>query len=391
MSTPADDTSPDTNRWTVLTVTMVGIAATTFPVTVFSASLPEIATDLGTDTATIAWVIAAPLLAMAVFTPIAGKLGDIHGHRRAYLVGFTCATALTALAAVSWNVGSLIAFRTLGQASAAVTGPAALAMIMQVFRRQDRSTALGYWSAVTALSPTIGVIAGGPLIDAFGWRVLFLLQAGLAGVALLVSVRTLPETRKKEGVSFDLPGALTLGAGVGALLFALNRAPSLGWNDPVVLAAILLAVLLLTAFVFAEHRVRSPLLPMSWLHDRAFSVPLVTTLFVNMSFMGGFVLTPFLLERIFGLGTTVRALVMVVRPLMFAVGSLLGGPQETRFGGRRVVLVGMVGVASGATLIGTAAALEALALVVVGLAISGLGQGFARPSLVASVGNACVR
>lgn len=385
-----DETVPigDHNRWTVLAVTMVGIAATSFPVTVFGASLPEIADDLDTDTATIAWVMAAPLLAMAVFTPITGKLGDIHGHRRAYLAGFAVATALTALAALSWNVGSLIALRTLGQASGAVTGPAAMAIIMNVFQGGDRARALGYWSAVTALSPTLGVVVGGPMIDAFGWRILFLLQAAFAAVALLVAVRTLPETPRKSGVSFDFLGATTLGLGVGSLLFGLNRAPALGWDDPVVVCSLILAPLLLGCFVWVERRAESPLLPIRWLTNRGFAAPMVTILLVNAAFMGGFVLTPFLLERIFGYGTTTRALVMIVRPLMFAAGSLVGGRQAARLGGRRVVVLGMTSVAVGAVVIGLAAPLEALVFVVVGLAASGLGQGFARPALVASVGDA---
>lgn len=367
---------------------MVGIAATSFPITVFSASLPEIADDLNTDTATIAWVIAAPLLAMAVFTPIAGKLGDIYGHRRAYLVGFGLATALSAMAALSWSVGSLIAFRTLGQASGAVTGPAALAIIMTVFERRERATALGYWSAVTALSPTVGVAVGGPMIDAFGWRVLFILQAGIAAAALLVAVRTLPETPTRANVRFDFLGAITLGLGVGALLLGINRGPALGWDSPLVVGALLAAPALLGCFAWVERRAASPLLPLHWLTNRGFTAPLLTTLTVNISFMGGFVLTPFLLERVFGYGTTTRALVMVVRPLLFATGSLLGGRQASALGGRRVVMMGMSSVVLGAVMMGLAAPAEALLLVILGLAASGLGQGFARPVLVASVGNA---
>ena len=378
----------DTNRWTVLVVTMVGIAATSFPITVFSAALPEIANDLGTDTATIAWVLAAPLLAMAVFTPITGKLGDIYGHRRAYLAGFALATCLTALAALSWNVGSLIALRTLGTAAGAVTGPAAMAIIMTVFARRERSTALGYWSAVTAMSPALGVVIGGPLIDALGWRVLFLLQAGISAIALLVALRTLPDTPRKSDVSFDFLGAATLGLGVAALLFGINRAPALGWTDPVVLAALILAPVLLACFVWVERRATSPLLPMKWLSNRGFAAPMVTTLLVNVAYMGGFVVAPFLLERIFGYGTTTRALVMIVRPLMFAAGALAGGRMEPVLGGRRVVMMGMGTVTFGAVLIGLAAPAEAIALIVIGLMASGLGQGYARPALVASVGNA---
>ena len=194
------------------------------------------------------WVLAAPLLAFAVITPIAGKLGDLHGHRRTYLASFLLGGVLALLTALSWNVGSLIFMRTLTQAATAAAGPSAMAIILSVYGRAERSKALGLWMAVVALSPALGVVTGGPLIEWLGWRTLFVVQGLLVVVALIVGARTLPETQKQSDVSFDIPGAITFGLGVGALLVAVNRGIVWGWDHPVVIFAAVIAPLALIAF-----------------------------------------------------------------------------------------------------------------------------------------------
>ena len=165
-------------RWAVLGLTMAGIASTSFPITVLSASLPIIADDLQTSESAVSWVQTAPLIAMAVGTPIAGKFGDLYGHRRLYLWGYALATGFMVLTALAWNVGALVAMRTLGSLIGAATLPASMAIIMTVFARRERALALGYWSAVTAMSPAIGVAFGGFMVDAFGWRTHLLHPSG---------------------------------------------------------------------------------------------------------------------------------------------------------------------------------------------------------------------
>ena len=204
----------------VLFSALFGTATSSYPVTVLSASLPRVAQDLGTTDDSVTWVLAAPLLAFAVITPIAG-----------FLLG----GVLALLTALSWNVGSLIFMRTLTQAATAAAGPSAMAIILSVYGRKERSKALGLWMAVVALSPALGVVTGGPLIEWLGWRTLFVVQGLLVVVALFIGAKTLPETQKQSDVSFDIPGAITLGIGVGALLVAVNRGIVWGWEHPVVI------------------------------------------------------------------------------------------------------------------------------------------------------------
>lgn len=395
MSAESDDTSSSplalnlsrAQKRLVLWTVLAGVAASSFPVTVLSAALPEIADDFGTTDSVISWVLSAPLLALAVGTPIAGKLGDVYGHRRVYLIGFLGATALSFATALAWNAGSLIALRTVAQACGAATGPAAMAIIMRVFEGEERGPALGAWSAVSAASPTVGIVAGGPLVDATGWQAIFVIQGALSVIALLVAFRVLPETVKRGAIVFDIPGALTLGGGVTAGLFAINRGPAIGWDHPLVLAGLVLCPAALTAFVFIEQRVAAPLLPLSFLRKRGFSIPVFSQLFSNSAYMGTFIITPVMLERLFGYSTTTRALVMLGRPISFSGASWIGGRQQRRLGLRVVTVAGAVGIAIGCVLTGVGGHQSIIPLVVVALIIAGAGQGYGRPALITSVGN----
>ncbi len=375
-------------RWAVLGLTMVGIASVSFPVTVLSASLPEIATDLGTSESAISWVQTAPLIAMAVGTPIAGKIGDLYGHRRLYLWGYALATGFAVLTGLSWNVGSLVAMRALGQLIGVATLPASLAIIMTVFARRDRAVALGYWSAVTALSPAIGVAFGGFMVDAFGWRTIFYIQAVPSLLALLAAIPLLPETARKPEVRFDVSGALSLGLAVASLLMAVNRGPEWGWTHPLVLAGLVVGPMAIAVFAAIERRTVDPLFPLDFLHRRGFVVPNLVTFLGHMAYMGTLVVAPFMLEGAFGITEVSRiSAVLIARPMGFSVGAWCAGRVESRMGGRTVMTTGAIIMS--AALAGTGACILAgwLAAVIALLFVVGVGHGTVRPAAVAGVAN----
>ena len=375
---------PDYRRLVLITA-LFGTAAGSYPVTVLSASLPHIARDLGTTDDIITWVIAAPMLAFAVITPIIGKIGDLYGHRRTYLVSFSLGTVLALATSLAWGITSLIVLRTLAQAAKAASGPSAMAMILSVFPQRDRTRALGIWAAVVALSPAVGVVTGGPLIEWLGWRILFVVQGLTVGLALLAALLVAPETPRRSGIRFDVPGAITLGIGVSGLLLAINRGISWGWTNPIVLVAATLAPMSLGLFVAVENRSNAPLLPPALLRRRAFTRPMTSQAVLQSGYMGAMVMAPFLLERRWGFRPTVIGLVMLPRPLSFALCARLGGHHDPKHGARRVAVTGMLVFAVAMVLAGVGAQQRWLPMFLSGAMLAGAGSGYIRPTVANSV------
>jgi MFS family permease len=374
-------------RW-VLVATLTGVFATSFPIVILAASLGHIAEDLDASDSVLAWVIAAPLLASSVLMPVLGKVGDLHGHRRVFLAGFAGASVLAALTALSWNALSLVGLRTLGQVVGASTQPTSLAMIMAAFRPHQRVRAMGYWSFVSAGAPTIGLIAGGPLVDAVGWRALFVIQGALSLGALVLAALVLEETARAPRVGFDVAGALTLAAASGGALFALNRAGAWGVGHPMVAVAAVVAVVGAAAFVRVERRAtHHALLPLGLVSQRAFGAPVTAEFFMQAATMGAFTLVPLMLQADFDYSVTTSAAILLPMPLGMSLLSPVGGRVAVTVGEKGSAVAGGVVLGAGMAGLAIGAHRQDVLALVVGLALVGVANGIARPSLTASSAN----
>ncbi|MGI8793495.1 MAG: MFS transporter, partial [Acidimicrobiales bacterium] len=293
----------DRYRWWVLWTVLAGLFSVNVTFTIFAVALPRIAGELGTTENTLTWVITGPLLAFGVVAPVLGKAGDLWGHRRLYLFGMGGACVFAALSAAAPTAGSLIAIRTLSAVQGAATGASSMALIFSVFQRDDRVKAMGWWSLVGAGGPVFGVAIGGPAIEAFGWRWIFVAQVPLTLIALGLAAAILHETTPKgAGIKLDWQGGIAISLGVTSVLFGFNRGPEWGWAAPAVLAAFVAGPVAAAAFVFIERRAQSPLLPLAYLRRRNFSLPIAAQLFSNFAYMGGFILAPSLLSQVYGYG-----------------------------------------------------------------------------------------
>ncbi len=384
--------SSDRYEWWVLWTVLAGLFSVGFTITILAVSLPRIATDLHSDTTTLTWVITGPLLAFGVVGPLLGKAGDIWGQKRMFMLALTLTLVFAGLTAAAWNASSLILFRVLGAGEGAATGPASMAMIMMVFRREDRVKAMGFWSLVGAGAPVLGVVAGGPIVEHVSWRVIYIAQIPFTALALLAAAVILPGRDKAQPnrirVPLDIPGVTTLGVGTTSLLFALNRGPEWGWTSVGVVAAFVLSPVLLIVFFVIERRSRAPLIPLGYFRRRNFAFPIGVQFFSNFAYMGSFILTPLFLKQAFHYGETKIGLLSIARPLSFSLMSPLAGYLAVRWGER---LAGILGCAFVILSMVAWAHVDPGAsnwAVMGALALAGVGLGVSSPSMAASVANA---
>jgi EmrB/QacA subfamily drug resistance transporter len=374
--------------WVVLATTLFGLLTVTFTITILAVSLPGIAEDLDSSETTLTWVITGPLLAFAVIGPAVGKLGDRRGHRRIYLIGMAGGALFAALSALAWSAPSLIAFRVLGATIGAATGPASMALINTTFPRERRAQAMGFWTLVMAGGPVLGVVAGGPIVEHFSWRLIFVVQTPIALLGLGVAFLLLPDTDRTERPPFDLAGTLLLASAVGSALFGLNRGPVLGWSSPAVVAGFVLAPVLLAAFVANERSAEDPLLPLRYLRSRNVGLPLAVEFTNNFAYMGGFILTPLLLEEVLGYGETRAGLLSIARPLSFSIAGPVAGFLAVRVGERRAATFGTLTIVTSMVGLSMITADTPDLGIMAALALSGIGAGATLPAMAACIANA---
>lgn len=370
-------------RW-VLWSALAGMFATTFPITILTIALRSIADEFDSRETTIAWVITAPMLFSAVALPLLGKLGDLYGHRRVFLIGSTAATFTALATAFAWGPLSLIGLRTLAAVVGGATQPTSMALIFSVFDPRDRVRAMGWWSMTGAAAPALGLIAGGPLVDWLGWRVVFVIQAGFSLVALVLAALVLRETPRQR-VRFDVAGAATLALGVAGLMFALGRARDLGFASPTISVSVAIGVIALAGFVAVERRTAEPLLSLEFLRRRNFSAPMVSNAFMGAAYMGAFVLAPLVLLELFRFSIPQAAGFMLMRTLTLTMASPLGGRLGERIGERGAALLGSGVMTIALVVIALGTAEVSLLALGIGLVLQGLGHGLGLPSLTSAV------
>lgn len=370
-------------RTVTLVTALAGMFATSFPVTILTISLGPIAQEFDAPETTIAWVISAPMLLSAVFFPLLGKLGDLRGHRQIFLIGFGFATLVAGMTAFAWDEWSLIGFRTLAAILGGATQPTSMALIFSVYPPEQRVRAMGWWSMTGAAAPALGLALGGPLVELFGWRVVFGVQAAISLVALALAYTVLRETPRKN-VRFDIAGSIALAVGIGGFMFALGSLRQIDGNPMIPLTAVAIGVLGLVAFVVIERRVQDPLLPLAFFRARNFSATLLTNATTSAGYMGSFVIAPLFLFYL-GFSTTAASFLILLRTGALTIGSPMGGRLGERMGERGASVFGCSVMTIGLALAGWGIVTESLPLFMIGLIGQGLGHGWSQPSITAAI------
>jgi MFS family permease len=389
------DTDPGYQR-RLLVVVMLAVTAFGSLMTIVTVSLGQIAEDLGSNRATMTWMITGLMLAMAVCTPIAGKVGDIRGHRRMFLIGLAGGVAATLAAAAAWNAASMIALRVLFGITGALVMPNGMSLMMQAYGPRRRAAAMGWYQFAMTGAPTIGLVVGGPLIDVVGWRWIFVAFAGVSVLALAVGAKVIRPGTTSPEVPVDYLGGATLGAAVLVGLLAVTRISAQlshgsglrALADPLALILAVLCALAVAAFVRVEHRAPVPMLKLHYFRRRNFTMPMLSSSLVQFAYMGGFVVVPALLTKLYGFNVGAVALLMAPRPGAFSLASPLGGHLAGVIGERKPIVIGALAMVASMGAFAASAGMTGtvgVVVIVLGLVLSGASSGVSQPAMASLV------
>jgi EmrB/QacA subfamily drug resistance transporter len=378
---PAAATTPVTSRhtpdWLILTLACVAQFMVLLDVSIVNVALPSIKHSLGFSQAELQWVLNAYTLTFAGFLLLGGRIADLFGRRRVFLLGLTVFTLASLLGGFAQDQTMLIAARAIQGLGGAILSPTTLTILTTTFREpKARARAMGIWSAVAGAGGATGALLGGILTEELSWRWILFINIPIGIVTFIVARTYLQESRAQgERQPLDLLGAVLVTAGLTALVFGVVRTTSVGWASWQTLVALGLALVLVCWFLFHESRVaRSPLMPLPLFRRRSiWTANLVMFLLSGALFAMWFFVSLYL-QEVHGYTPLRTGFAFVPQTIAIIVGAQVSSRLVLRVGPRPLLVIGGL--------------LSALGL----LLFSGLGvdtgywSGFFLPSVLITLG-----
>lgn len=333
-------TTRSTRRWLALSILALAQFLVVLDASIVNIALPVLGQQLGMDTAALAWVITAYVLAFGGLLLLGGRLADRYGHRRIFLLGTAGFVAASALAGLSITSELLLAARALQGASAALLAPAALALLTRLFPdTKDRTRALGVWGGVAGIGSAAGVLLGGILTAAFGWQSVFFVNVPI-GAIVLIAIPSLI-TRDASGARgrLDVPGAATITGALVAAVGALSAIEQVGFVHPLTIGLASAAIMLGVAFVLIERRTAEPLVPLEVFRNRNLTVGNVVMLLLGAAMVALFFALSVYMQAVLGYDALATGLTQL--PLAGALVIVAGVvPAIIQRRGAKATLVG---------------------------------------------------
>jgi EmrB/QacA subfamily drug resistance transporter len=349
LSVLADQTDVADRRWIALILLCVAQFMVVLDASIVNVALPTIGKALDFSESNLPWVVNAYVLTFGGFLLLGGRMADLLGRRRVFMGGLVLFALASLAGGFATNPGQLIAARAVQGLGAAILSPAALSIVTTTFRDgAERNRALGVWGAVAGSGAAAGVLLGGALTDGFGWEwVLWVnVPIGLAAAALAPSL--LAESRA-EGIGrhFDFAGAVSITAGLSILVYALVDANSAGWGSARTVGLLVLAVVLLAAFVVIERRAPAPLVPFRIFRLRTLTGANVVGLLVGASLLSMFFFISLYMQQVLGYSAIHAGLSYLPLALSIIVAAGVASQLVTKVGFKAVLAAGLVLIAAG--------------------------------------------
>ncbi len=377
-------------KWLVLLTVIIGTFLGRLDQTIVNLALPKIIEDFKITITAAGWIATAYILANAVFVPIWGKLGDTVGRKKIYILGFSIFIFGSALAGFAWNLSSMIVFRIIQAVASSADYPTAMAILAVTFKQgRERAQALGLWSVSFAAAAVCGPLIGGPMIDAFGWRSIFLLNipVGLVGLAMaFIFVRE--SVSEHKTIHFDWSGAIVLGTALSALVLVLDQGSAWGWLAYQSIICYIATILFTIIFVFIEKFAAEPIVDLKFFKNSVFVNTLTNNFITFMALSGALFLVPIFVETYLGYDATKTGYLFIPMALFMVVASAIGGSLTGKVQPRYVIFASTFVASIGLFMFSGLDPRTSAMGIIIPLSVMAFGLGFGmaqRTSVIAAV------
>jgi EmrB/QacA subfamily drug resistance transporter len=338
----------ENRKWFALALLVAVQFMVVLDIAIVNVALPSIQTDLGFSQANLQWVISAYALLFGGVLLLGGRLADLLGRRRLFIVGTIVFAVASLLAGLAWSEASLIGARALQGLGAAIITPAALSILTTTFAEgKERNIALGAWGGVGAFGAVAGVLLGGVLTDALSWEWIFFVNVPVGVIALALTPVLLTESRDLTAKSFDIPGAALVTGGLVALVFAITQANDYGWGSVETIGVFSLSAVLLAGFLAWETRVRDPLMTFSIFRLRTLTGANVAGLVLGTATFSMFLMLTLYMQQVLGYSAMKTGVAYLAVAGTAIFWSFLAANLVTRIGVKPVLVAGMTFLTAG--------------------------------------------
>jgi EmrB/QacA subfamily drug resistance transporter len=379
----------ENRKWWTLGAVAFGLFMIMLDNTVVFVALSSIQSDLHISQSELEWVVNGYALTFAVLMLTGGKLADMLGRRRIFIVGLTIFTASSLACGLATGAGFLIGARVVQGVGAALMNPATLSIITATFPPRQRGTAIGIWVGVSAMALAIGPLIGGILTEQINWSWIFFINVPVGIAGIVVSRLFIDETRdESKEQRLDLPGLISSAVGLFGLTYALIEGNNFGWGSGRILASFAVAVLGLATFVLLEHRQRVPMLDLSLFKNSTFAGANVTMLLVALAMFGVFFFNSLYLGQVLGYSPIQTGATFLPLTVLIVFVAPLAGRFSDTIGPRWLMGAGLVLLSASLLSFSTLGVDSSFWDIVPGLILGGFGMSLAMtPTTAAAMGS----
>jgi EmrB/QacA subfamily drug resistance transporter len=378
---PAKHSKGGHHQWLILILISLASFMGALDATIVNISLPTMSKYFQCDVATVSWVAMAYLLVLSGTLITFGRVADIRGYKRIYLVGFSVFTIGSLLCGLSSTIYLLIGFRVLQGVGAAMLQAIGGAMVVRYLPERIRGTAFGIMTTFAAVGLAAGTPLGGLICQFYSWHWIFFINVPVGIIAIILGIAVLPRDTGEFGKGhFDISGASLLLVALVSLIFFLNMGNNIGWLSWLILISVIVSIATWAGFIFNEKRSRSPLIDLGLFLDRNFTMAVTVALLVLLVGQGSWYAFPFYLELEKGFATNIAGLILLVPAIFMMVCGPIAGLLSDRIGSRPICILGSAVIIAAFLMFALMGANTGLYYIIIALALEGIGIGFIMPA-----------